>query len=1193
MKEQGKGNLIEKIEDVGSYDPKKQTDAQLRDDWRIVTAWYSTILEGKEFKHTKDEVEEIASKIVLEIWRRGAAKLRPRPGRGRLLFAILPRIISDGIEVDKETFEEIVAKDFGRVELGDGDHPVGKPVYVISEDLIRGIFTLIGESKEEPGYFDYQLNAIIEPGLEYKFESEEEIESITPDVLRNLSDEELMSLSSQLHFSFSLNPVGREREAILNAYSFLVSELDERGIEDQIFDRLVEEWEKLSKVQSDLLKILEDMPDFIYIQNYVSLVGSSVGEGPEYVKAKGEPNDIDILIREQMPDASFELKIARLFPSREMRRKLHFVYYPEGPNWSFLPLYDLVLKKKSRLEVEILDEPDYQPYGSLTKARIRPGKPFGLMKARTGYHKGEFFLLDSLWDLWARGIIESGDKIAIEPKFDGIRLSIHKDGDRVWIFTEDAKRDRASIMPEVVEDVKMIKASSAILDGEMVWWEKGRPIPRHEMIAIVSGKEPLSGVDLRYNAFDALYFQGDDLQQLEWSKRQEFLRKIIPENMRHLFKVEPIVVSNKAELENAFRKAKQYPGSEGAMFKATKGIYESNGEPRTASWAKLKLVKEIKVQVIGVRRKKPSAIAEKPSETFLYRVAFKGDDGLVPIESESKITPKKLEEEKEWKMASGWERTDGYSYGKTYATNVKAELGDIITVIPIGIRSWIGEDGEEHYSWMFPIVKEVDKTRDEPDDLKDVEKIIAASKLQKAIGEKLDGKPEDEPTREEQIAIAEGKRGDWYMVEQPKGKSFDFVAMHHMRGILTPDRTSEVKKFFSGISEWDQTAVNKVWRDSGLSRLIVPMSELKEKARSIQNEGGNVGEVISDSFQGSPPQSKEEYESWLKDDEIVMRGNAHVDLRMRKPDENSLIGWTLDTPGAIIQRYSDPGKIEFILRDKFFENMEKDNIVSQKKAEQPLSWLTVVSPEKKEYWAPPGWVGGTEKTAGLFHFMDRGRVVYGNQKSDYHEYFLFFEKLKGLNGRWGVQQIAGDYEKAPPIFWMTNRPPEQRPYILTHDKEEEEQKAKKEKIEMIWNENTIPTLKGFGYEDLDEEEIEKSVRIIKVDDEKRIVTGAVLKPRIEDLQGDTISAEEIEEAMIYWMMKGGKIGLDHAQIDNDGKRFKLIECYVAPQDLKINDANVKKGTWIISVKVLDVEVWRMIKDGELRGFSMSGWGRRS
>ena len=63
------------IENLETYNPVKVDRSEvLRDDWRILCAWYSTILSGGEMKYSKMLIEEKAGELLKEIFRRGIAK---------------------------------------------------------------------------------------------------------------------------------------------------------------------------------------------------------------------------------------------------------------------------------------------------------------------------------------------------------------------------------------------------------------------------------------------------------------------------------------------------------------------------------------------------------------------------------------------------------------------------------------------------------------------------------------------------------------------------------------------------------------------------------------------------------------------------------------------------------------------------------------------------------------------------------------------------------------------------------------------------------------------------------------------------------------------------------------------------------------------------------------------------------------
>ena len=112
--------------------------------------------------------------------------------------------------------------------------------------------------------------------------------------------------------------------------------------------------------------------------------------------------------------------------------------------------------------------------------------------------------------------------------------------------------------------------------------------------------------------------------------------------------------------------------------------------------------------------------------------------------------------------------------------------------------------------------------------------------------------------------------------------------------------------------------------------------------------------------------------------------------------------------------------------------------------------------------------------------------------------------------------------------------------------------------------------------------------ILKVDDEKQIVTGIVLEPDVEDAQGDIISAEEIEKAAHGFLAKSRVVGKGHAEV----AKAEVVESYVAPQDFVIGGEQVRKGTWLMSVKIHDPELWDEVKRGEITGFSIGAIGIR-
>jgi len=109
--------------------------------------------------------------------------------------------------------------------------------------------------------------------------------------------------------------------------------------------------------------------------------------------------------------------------------------------------------------------------------------------------------------------------------------------------------------------------------------------------------------------------------------------------------------------------------------------------------------------------------------------------------------------------------------------------------------------------------------------------------------------------------------------------------------------------------------------------------------------------------------------------------------------------------------------------------------------------------------------------------------------------------------------------------------------------------------------------------------------------DERFVLGVVLEPEVVDAQGDIYSAEEIRSAAHRFMEDFQGLGLQHQERVNGD--VKILESYLTPDDLSIGGTAIKKGTWLFGVRVLSDELWGMVKDGALTGFSIGGSARRT
>jgi DNA adenine methylase len=68
-----------------------------------------------------------------------------------------------------------------------------------------------------------------------------------------------------------------------------------------------------------------------------------------------------------------------------------------------------------------------------------------------------------------------------------------------------------------------------------------------------------------------------------------------------------------------------------------------------------------------------------------------------------------------------------------------------------------------------------------------------------------------------------------------------------------------------------------------------------------------------------------------------------------------------------------------------------------------------------------------------------------------------------------------------------------------------------------------------------------------------------------------------------------KIGYQHK---NFSKKFRIMECYIAPVQFTLNGQTIKKGSWLLATRIVDDNTWKEIKDGKITGYSIGGKGKR-
>lgn len=189
----------------------------------------------------------------------------------------------------------------------------------------------------------------------------------------------------------------------------------------------------------------------------------------------------------------------------------------------------------------------------------------------------------------AEEIISKIGKCSVEPKFDGFRCQIHKDGDRIKIFSRNLE-DNTEMFPDLVEGAKkQIDAESAIIEGEaLAFNEEAQEFFPFQVTVQRKRKYEIETImadlPLKLFAFDLLYVDGEDYTPRPYIERRERLKSLIlPGNV--IMVADSIITDNPKELNLFFENAIG-SGLEGIVAKRLDASYQAGA--RNFNWIKLK-----------------------------------------------------------------------------------------------------------------------------------------------------------------------------------------------------------------------------------------------------------------------------------------------------------------------------------------------------------------------------------------------------------------------------------------------------------------------------------------------------------------------------------------------------------------------------------------------------------------------------
>jgi DNA ligase 1 len=341
----------------------------------------------------------------------------------------------------------------------------------------------------------------------------------------------------------------------------------------------------------------------------------------------------------------------------------------------------------------------------LASAVVRLFHPLGFMLAAP---------VETAEDLFSEAQAESDAPLLAEEKYDGIRAQVHKDrSGKVRIFSRTL--DEVTEFPELVQPVRELPGE-LILDGEILAWRNGRPLPFTELQKRL-GRKHLdmfiqNDIPVAYVAFDLLYHDGELLLDEPLTKRKARLDAVCrnaPATLRVAHRIE---CRTAGAVQLAFRNSLQ-AGHEGIVAKVADSPYAPGR--RGGFWFKLKepfATLDVVVTAVEYGHGKRHNVLSD------YTFAVREGDRLLNI----------------GKAYSGLTDAEISKYTKLFMEHTVEDHGHVRTVEPIVVLEVAFNNIQKSarhasgYALRFPRIVRIrtDKTPAEIDTLETVAKLFAS-----------------------------------------------------------------------------------------------------------------------------------------------------------------------------------------------------------------------------------------------------------------------------------------------------------------------------------------------------------------------------------------------------------------------------------------------------------------------------------
>jgi len=198
--------------------------------------------------------------------------------------------------------------------------------------------------------------------------------------------------------------------------------------------------------------------------------------------------------------------------------------------------------------------------------------------------------------------LEAFEHVAIETKYDGFRVEIHKGGDKIKVFSRRLE-DVTHQFPDIVSWAKnQLKPKECIVDGEAVAInvKTGETLPFQRLSKRIQRKydieKMVKEIPVRVNIFDLIYFDKESWMGKPLKERWHKLQRIIKESKN--FGLAEHVETKDLKKALEFYQGVLKRGQEGVIIKNMDAHYQPGR--RVGYWLKVKEILEpLDLVVVG------------------------------------------------------------------------------------------------------------------------------------------------------------------------------------------------------------------------------------------------------------------------------------------------------------------------------------------------------------------------------------------------------------------------------------------------------------------------------------------------------------------------------------------------------------------------------------------------------------------